>query len=181
MESGDVILAFNGTEVADTRELVRMVGAAPVGETVTLDVLRAGERVPVEVTLGRREDAEASALPASAEDAPEAGTVEALGLTLSQQTPELADQFGYADDIEGLVITEVDPLSDAGAKGLLAGDLVTEAGQRPVVTSEDFTAAVDEAREAGRKSLLVLVRRGGDPRFVALSLEEASAEEPAEE
>lgn len=176
MESGDVILAFNGTDVADTRELVRLVGAAPVGEAVTLDVLRDGETQPIEVVLGRREDAEAAALPASAEGGPEAGTVEALGLTLSQKTPELLDQYGYAEDVEGLVITEVDPLSDAAEKGILPGDLVTEAGQRPIVATDDFTAAVDEAREAGRKSLLMLVRRGGDPRFVALSLADAAAD-----
>jgi serine protease Do len=36
---------------------------------------------------------------------------------------------------------------------------------------DDLTARVDEAKEAGRKSLLLLVRREGDPRFVALSIE----------
>ena len=51
------------------------------------------------------------------------------------------------------------------------GDLITEAGQEKVTSVKELEARVDEAREAGRKSLLLLVRRDGDPRFVALSLD----------
>ena len=69
-------------------------------------------------------------------------------------------------------MTDVDEASEAYAKGLRAGDLITEAGQQKVSSISDLEDRMDEAREAGRKSLLLLVRRGGDPRFVALSLEE---------
>jgi serine protease Do len=172
MEAGDVILTFNGQEVPDTRELVRMVAAAPVGEPATMEVLREGDTVELSVVLARREEAEAAALPASAEGGPEAAPQEVLGLTLSQPTDELREQFGLDENAEGLVVTEVDPLSDAGEKGFLPGDLITEAGQKPVATVEDLQAAVAEAEEAGRKSLLMLMRRGGDPRFVAIALED---------
>jgi serine protease Do len=40
-----------------------------------------------------------------------------------------------------------------------------------VESPEDVTKAVADAKEAGRKSVLFLVRRDGNPRFVALSLE----------
>ncbi len=56
--------------------------------------------------------------------------------------------------------------------------MITEAGQQPVARLQDLEDRVTEARDAGRKSLLLLVRRGGDPRFVALALEEAA---PAEQ
>ncbi len=72
----------------------------------------------------------------------------------------------------GLLVREVDEDSDAGQKGIRAGDLITEANQQPVSTVADLQARADEAREAGRRSLLVLLRRDGDPRFVALSLED---------
>jgi serine protease Do len=177
MEAGDVIMTFEGEQIADTRDLVRRVGAAPVGETVTMEVLRDGETLPLEVTLGRREDAEAEAVPASAEGQPGVPqTAEVLGLSLSQVTPELVQQFGLAEDTEGLVITEVDQASDAAAKGILPGDVITEAGQQPVATAADFEAAVQAAEEGGRRSLLLLVRRLGEPRFVALSVEDAPAQ-----
>ena len=35
---------------------------------------------------------------------------------------------------------------------------------------EELEERIADAREGGRKSLLLLVRRGGEPRFVALSL-----------
>ena len=62
--------------------------------------------------------------------------------------------------------------SAAYDKGLRAGDLITEAGQQRVATIAEFEAQVEAARDAGRKSLLLLVRRDGDPRFVALALEQ---------
>jgi len=55
--------------------------------------------------------------------------------------------------------------------------VITEAGQQKVTSVEDFEARIADAREGGRKSLLLLVRRGGDPRFVALSLTEENAAE----
>ncbi|MEO1155211.1 MAG: PDZ domain-containing protein, partial [Pseudomonadota bacterium] len=74
---------------------------------------------------------------------------------------------------DGLVVQDVAEDSEAFEKGLRAGDLITEAGQEPVATLVDLEDRIDAAREAGRKSLLLLVRRGGDPRFVALSLEQS--------
>ncbi|PSK87249.1 serine protease Do [Limimaricola soesokkakensis] len=173
MEAGDVIVSFDGNEVPDTRDLVRMVGRAPVGEEVPVTVLRDGEMVELAVTLGRREDAE-SAVPASAQGSGEGAETEMFGLSLSELTPELRQQLDLAEDAEGLVVTDVDPASDAAEKGVAAGDVITEAGQQPVASVADFEARVEEAREAGRKSLLLLVRRAGDPRFVALGLEDTA-------
>ena len=177
MQAGDVILTFEGEAIEDTRDLVRRVGASPVGDAVTMEVLRDGETVPLEVTLARREDAEAEAVPASAQTQPGVPeTSEMLGLTLSPVTPELVQQFSLPDDQQGVVVTEIDQVSDAADKGLLPGDVITEAGQQPVATVADVEAAVTAAEEGGRNSVLLLVRRAGEPRFVALSLEDAAAE-----
>jgi len=64
----------------------------------------------------------------------------------------------------------VDPDSEAAARGLQPGDVITEIGQRPVATLEEFRTRVDEAEEAGQTSVLLLIRRAGTPRFVALPL-----------
>jgi serine protease Do len=170
MLAGDVILNFDGIEIEDTRELVRIVGNSPVGTEVPVGVLRNGEMEDLLVVLGRRETSEAVAFPASTEEAePEQSKI--LGLTLSEITPELTDQFSLSVDT-GLVITAIDPDSEAASKGLLEGDVITEAGQEAVATISDLEGRIEAATEAGRKSLLLLVRRGGDPRFVALVLED---------
>ncbi|MEM6942118.1 MAG: PDZ domain-containing protein, partial [Pseudomonadota bacterium] len=71
----------------------------------------------------------------------------------------------------GLVVSDVDTLSEAYEKGMRAGDVITEAGQQKLVSVSDLEDRISEAKEAGRKSLLLLVRRAGDPRFVALTLD----------
>jgi serine protease Do len=174
MEAGDVIVKFAGTDVADTRSLVRRVGNSPVGETVDVVVMRDGTATTLEVTLGRREEAE-GAVPAVAQgpdgDAGPASK-ELLGMTLSTMTDEMRAELGVEADMAGLAVTAVDETSEAYEKGLRVGDIVTEAGQQKVSSIAELEERVKAAEEAGRKSLLLLVRRAGDPRFVALSLEE---------
>jgi serine protease Do len=169
MESGDVILSFDGVEVEDTRGLVAQVANTEVGKEVRVMVFRDGKTETLRVTLGRREEAEGP-IPASV-DSSEPLTGEVLGLTVSNMTDELRTQLGLDEQADGLVVAEVAEDSEAFEKGLRAGDLITEAGQEKVSSVKDLEARVDEAREAGRKSLLLLVRRDGDPRFVALSLD----------
>lgn len=171
MIAGDVITIFDGVAIENTRELVRIVGNSPVGKEVPVTVLRNGEDQALTVVLGRRETSEAVAFPEDVpeEIAPEAANI--LGLTLSEITEDLVTQYSLSAD-SGLVITAIDAESEAASKGLVEGDLITEAGQQPVTSVSDFEDRIAEARDAGRKSLLLLVRRGGDPRFVALSIEE---------
>jgi len=170
MLAGDVIVSFDGAEVADTRELVRRVAETEVGRTVEVVVLREGDREVLDVTLGRRELAEGEAVPAAAEpQAPAAARI--LGMTLSPLAAEEAETLGLASGATGLVLREVDEASEAWEKGLRAGDVITEAGQQKVTEPSDLEARIEEAQSAGRQSLLLLVRRAGEPRFVALSVE----------
>lgn len=174
MEAGDVIISFAGNDVADTRSLVRRVGNSPVGESVRVVVMREGTSKTLNVTLGRREEAE-GAVPAVAQ-APDAEeeplSKDLLGLTLTKLTDELRTELGAENDMQGLAVTAVDETSEAFEKGLRTGDIITEAGQQKVTSIADLEERVKAAEDAGRKSLLLLVRRAGDPRFVALSLEE---------
>ena len=171
MESGDVIMSFDGKPVEDTRGLVRQVGNTTVGKTVRVVVFRDGKTKTLKVTLGRREAAE-GAVPAAQPDAEQEPSEAAiLGMTLSTLTEELRGQLDLGDEATGLVVTDVDNLSEAYEKGLRAGDLITEAGQQQIETLSDFEDRIADAEEAGRKSILLLVRRAGEPRFVALPLE----------
>jgi serine protease Do len=166
---GDVILTFDGVDVEDTRGLVRQVGNTEVGKTVRVVVFREGKTVTLKITLGRREEAEAipAAQPAEADPTE---PQDMLGMTLSAITPELAAELKLPKGAKGLVVVAVDEATEAFEKGLRSGDLITEAGQQKLERLADLEARVSEARDAGRKSLLLLVRRGGDPRFIALSV-----------
>jgi serine protease Do len=169
--AGDVITMFNSQPVNDAGDLTRRVADAPVGEAVPVVILREGKTETVQVTLGRREEAEAVATPASGDVPEEPKQMDLLGLTLQPLTDEMRSAMGLQPGDEGLVVGKVDPSSEAYTKGLREGDLITEAGQQRVVRLQDLQDRVAEAKEAGRKSILLLIRREGDPRFVALSVE----------
>jgi serine protease Do len=173
LQAGDVILSFDGVDVKDTRGLVRQVGATEVGKAVRVVVYRDGATQTILVTLGRREDAERTvevAMPG------EGGEAEAekdiLGMTVMVPTAEMRSELGLDEDMTGLVVMSVDETSQAYEKGLRAGDVITEAGQQKVESVADFEARIAETQDEGRNSLLLLIRRGGDPRFVALTLDE---------
>ncbi|NVK13572.1 MAG: Do family serine endopeptidase [Rhodobacteraceae bacterium] len=171
--AGDVIVSFDGADVKDTRGLVRQVGNAEVGKTVRVVVYREGKTETLRITLGRREDAErAPASEGGSGEAPGSTEKELLGLSVGVLTEQMRAELNVAEDVEGLAVLSVDETSEAWEKGLRAGDVITEAGQQKVASISDLEARVSEAKEAGRKSLLLLVRRGGEPRFVALNLSE---------
>ncbi|WP_371155406.1 Do family serine endopeptidase [Jannaschia sp. 2305UL9-9] len=167
----DVILNFDGVDIADTRELVKTVGNAPVEKAVRVTVFRDGDTQTLLVTLGRREDAQA-AVPASAERPEGPSQVELMGMTVSNLTEALRAQLGLDADATGIVVSDIDPNSSAYEKGLRAGDLIEEAGQVRVESVSDLEERLAEAQDAGQKSFLLLIRRGDDPRFVALALNE---------
>ena len=171
--AGDVILTFDGQDVDDTRGLVQQVGNTEVGKSVRMKVFRDGKTETLMVTLGRRETAEgavpAAATPEVDEEVPQ--DAEILGMTITAVTPTIAEEMNLGEDASGLVVKEVDESSEAFEKGLRAGDIITQAGQVEVASIEDLEARIGDATEAGRKSILLLIRRAGEPRFVALGLE----------
>ena len=168
--ANDVIISFDGADVANTRELVRRVADADVGKAVRVVVLRDGKTETLSVTLGRRETAEGEAPAASGSGQSAPQQEDLLGMTLRVPTEEERQAAGMSPGSSGLLVVGVAAGSEADSKGLAAGDVITEAGQKPVAALSDLTARITEAKEAGRKSLLLLVRRAGDPRFVALSV-----------
>ena len=170
--SGDVITTFNGIEVTDSKTLVRAVADAPIGQAVPVVVMRSGAEKTISVVLGRRETAEADQpIPAAATAPAKPETADVLGMTLLPVTADMEQDLRLQAGTKGLVITKIDEKSSAFDKGLRNGDVITEAGQQKIETLSDLSDQIKATKDAGRKSLLLLVRTQGEPRFVALSLE----------
>ena len=142
-----------------------------MGEAVRVTVLRGGKSETLLVTLGRRELAEGEPVPAAVQ-APQESEGDILGLTVTPITPALASELGLSSGMNGLVIKDISEDSAAFEKGLRAGDVITEAGQQSVAQVSDLEDQISAAKDAGRKSVLLLIRRGGEPRFLALPIDE---------
>ncbi len=159
IKAGDVIVAVDGKDVASPRELARVIGGIQPGKSVELTVWRNGKSEPVKLELGTLpSDKQASADDEKSPNA-EPSSLADLGLTV---TP--------AEDGKGLVVTDVDPESDAADRGIQAGDVITSVNSREVKATGDVTAAMDDAAKAGRKAVLFQVTRDDSNRFVALPL-----------
>jgi serine protease Do len=165
LETRDIIILFNGKAVENAGELVRMVGRAEVGETVKVVVLRNGKRQTFDVLLGQRpvNTNQVNSKPVQPEGI--------LGLSLAEIDDALREEKSLSKTAVGLYVLEVDEASDAFEKDVRAGDIITDAGQTNIANLKDFKAQVEATKEGGRGSILLLVRRDGQPRFVVLELE----------
>jgi serine protease Do len=177
IQAGDVVLSFDGREVNDMRRLPRLVAETPVGRSVPVTLWRKRKEHPVQVTVGRLEESDQQQ--ASAQDSPkktakeDAGVVKTLGLTLSGITSDLKEKFSLAGDSKGVVVVDVAKDSPGAAKGVRPGDLIMEAAQEEVKSPGEVSTKIDEAKKSGRKSILLLVERQGDLRFIALRLDQS--------
>jgi len=163
--AGDVILSFNGQDIDAMRDLPRIVADTPVGAEVDVEVWRRGATETVSVELGRLEEGERIA--ASAGGAPAAA---ALGMQMEPLTEERRMELDLAEDVVGVVVMGVEDGSPAADKAMRPGDVIVEVSQTGVETPADVVALIERAREERRSTVLLLVRSGGDLKFVALSL-----------
>ncbi len=177
IKAGDVIIRFNGQSVPEMSDLPRIVAETAVGKEVDVVVWRDGKEKNFRVILGRLEDFEKSA---SGEDtggepsSPQsAGTeVEDLGLMLAPLSMSVREQFEVGDDVNGVAVVAVADAGPAREKGVRPGDVIVEVAQQEVRTTQEVKDKVAEAKKAGKKSVLLLLYRGGDLRFVAVKLED---------
>jgi len=175
MKPGDVIVEFDGQPVNKLSDLPRIVARAPVGKQVDVVVIRKGDKKHIGVTLGRLEDGEKLiAKKVKNKQGGSSETVKVLGMKLGGIDDAARTKYKLSDTAKGIVVTEVDPDSVAAEKGIAAGDVIAEAGEKELAAPADFEKRVKELKKEGRGSILLLVlktARGGDPHFIALRLE----------
>ncbi|HTQ12896.1 MAG TPA: Do family serine endopeptidase [Rhizomicrobium sp.] len=172
VQQGDIVLALNGKSIEDSRDLTRRVADLPAGSTATFTIDRSGQPKTITVKIGVRKDEQQADNDNNPHAQANAGgsTGEAMGLGLAAITPSLREQFNLENGVNGVVITRVDPDSDAADKGLEAGDVVLSVANRPVHTPADIKSRIADAHAAGRDTVLVLVLGNGGQRYLALKI-----------
>lgn len=170
VKAGDVIVEVNGDKIEDSRDLARKIAELHPNTKVKLAIMRYGDEHQVTVKLGKFPSGKK--LAALEEDKPDTGEqLDNLGLSLAPA----AKVPGAGED--GVVITEVDPNSDAADKGLKTGDVILQvAGEtvsQPADVANGIKKAMDRAKDKDKVNVLFQVRTGDQTRFVALSLKKA--------
>ncbi len=142
LKNGDVIRKLNGQSIESRDQLTAMVTDINPGTVVKLDILRDGQPMTVNVTLGDR-PANLSYV-AGTSKAPTEGALR--GITVQNLTPELRDQLGLSPEVHGVVITEIDPSSPAAQAGFQQGDVIESVNRHPVNSVQDFNRWAAESK-----------------------------------
>ncbi len=171
---GDIITEFDGRKVKQSRDLPRIVADTAVGKSVDVIVIRKGEEVTVEVTLGRLEDADA----AENEAADESGTdqeppetndesgVSLSGVELVEIDRAARAQYAISDDVNGVLIASVETGSEAEERGLEAGMIVIAIAQELVASPEEASERLQALKENGRQNAFLLLSRPDGETFI---------------
>ena len=174
----DVILEIDGKDMADSTQVTRTVGGLLAGSKHDFTILRGGEKRVLTVTVDELPD-DVSDLPTtdgsdedSEESVPEVGSVEVLGMSLSPLDTADRRRLGLDAGTPGLAISDIETGSPAGRLGLRAGQAILEVNFEPINSADEFKDLVDEAREAGRPSILIGVRINNQTSVVPLSIDE---------
>ncbi|MXP08814.1 Do family serine endopeptidase [Altererythrobacter halimionae] len=185
IQAGDVIVKIDGKEVTPEQTLSFIVANIKPGSSIPIELIRRGENEKITATVGKRpteEQLAAQGFGQEEEDdedalnrAPQrqgAGLIEdSLGVSVLPMTGQIARQLGLPRDTSGLVISVVDPRSNAGQIGLRRRDVILAADQRKVNTVEELEAIIEEFKDGNRSSILLEVQRPGQrPRFVPVKL-----------
>jgi serine protease Do len=143
----DVVTEFNGESVKDAQDFRLKVAQVKPGEKVDLVVVRKGHKKTLTATLDRRPDSETAKASEQEKGAD-------LGIEVHNLTEELASRYDY-EGMEGVIITGVEPGSDAERKGLQPGLLIIEADFEPVKNAKQFQEIVKAAKDEGEIILRV--------------------------
>ncbi|MHB8382156.1 MAG: DegQ family serine endoprotease [Candidatus Binataceae bacterium] len=164
VQRGDVITAFDGKPVTDSRELPLLVSRTPLGKAVTITIIRDKQVKQLSTTITESQEAQLAAVENPRKTGPE-GTASEFGLRVKDLNPGLAKELGLEAD-RGVVIASVEPGSSADQAGLRARDVVLEVNRAPVSDVNAYQAAIKTG--AAGKVVLLLVKRAEGTMFFAI-------------
>ena len=164
-----MIVAVDGKPTDTTRELIDIISSYPPDTKVRLEIVRDGKKLTVPVILEERPGEEGEETDVAGEEG-KGNVAERVGITVTEITPRLRQMLGLDDDVQGVVVTHVDPMSPAGEEGVMRGDVITEANGRTVTSVESLMAQVKKVKKNGYLRLYVYRPRADRSFFVILKL-----------
>lgn len=158
MKEGDIVLKFDGKEVADLQDLQMKVASTPVGKKVAIVVWRDSKEVVLSLVTGEMPSDEELAKISREEEV-------WRGMSVSAITQEIRQRLNITDT-EGVVVTSVEPGSKAEEAGIGVGMVIKAINGKTIKGMEDYISTVKGIPE--EKNARILVRFGEQSRFVII-------------
>ncbi|MDD9879665.1 MAG: DegQ family serine endoprotease [Candidatus Marinimicrobia bacterium] len=165
VETGDVILEFNGVKVNSVDHLRNTVSASKPNRRYDLLIIRDGKKKTLKVRLEEMPGDEVLL----ASSSPPRDT-NALGIEVSELNRNTRREFGISARDEGVVVTQVAEGSAAFDAGIQAGDLITRVGTKKCRSKRDFDRLIKETRK--RNMVMLHLKRDGVARYMTLELDD---------
>jgi serine protease Do len=168
VKQGDVIVDYDGHDIAKLRDLPLAVAETPVGEKAKVDVWRDGHAQPLEATI-----AEMPGNPQQVAENSGDGTT-AMGLSLAPLTSEWRDRLHLDKSVNGVVVTGIAQSSPLASLGLERGDVIQQVDRQKVTTPEEAMKQLDAAshEKGSDRNVMLLLNRNGVNQYVAMSIME---------
>lgn len=163
MKAGDIIKTFDGKPVLNVRELLKLVGRAPIGKKVKVVVLRDKKEIALEIEIAQRTE--------ELKEYAETELGNWRGLEVQELTPSISQKYKVTEK-GGVIVVNVEPGSPADTAGFRRGDIITEINKKPVKSLKDY----DDATKSAKGDALILTSRG-----YAVVKEEVKGEEKESE
>lgn len=163
LQSGDIIMSFNGKELHSSNDLSLDVAETKVGEPARLAVLRNGKEMSFDVTVAERPADAGAKFPASSREQQHGK----LGLTVENITPEVARQMQLSATT-GALVTEVLPNGPAGDAGVRPGDIIRGFNNTAIGNASDLVDATRNLKTGDMVRLKIM--RGGETLFLAFEI-----------
>jgi len=167
LKSGDIIEKLDGVTMDSMGRLRTQVALNPAGQTVSVELLRAGKRKTVSVTLAEQPESMFASLSSETGRPPREQAPKTEELAVEPLTAEVRSQLDLGDDIQGVLVTAVERGSRAQRAGLRGGDVVMELNRKPVRDTADFV----KRWEASGDSAMLRVKRGPGVLFIVVGRE----------
>jgi serine protease Do len=144
VQTGDVVVGFNGKEIRSSAELPLAVGDVRPGDTATIRVWRKGAAQDLNVVVGEMLQE------SLAQAGPQAADQPRLGVAVRPLTPSEGTESGVKG---GLVVEQSS--GAAAAAGIAPGDVILSVNGSPVKSAAELQSAIEKSG----KHAAVLVQR----------------------
>ena len=166
----DIITEVDGKKIKTNDDLVQVIASHKPKDKVKITVMRNGKEKKFNVILDSRNDFNSSSQNEQKQEnnnTPKS-IKEKLGFSIMDITPRLKYQLRLPEDAKGVVITDIDPMSEAYDKFLRDGTVITELNRKPVQNAYQF---VNEINKLKKGDIIILkVYQDGNYRILSLEI-----------
>ncbi len=158
MKGGDVVVEYDGNKINDPYHFKNMVAETKPGKQVPVKIIREGNLMTVNVTIGE--------LPVETQALPNVEIDNALrGVSVQDLTDEYRQKMGISEKEKGVIVSNID--EDSPALGILSkGDIILEINRKPVTNAKEYSKAISGIES--NQNILALIVRGGVRQYITV-------------